>query len=864
MKFRLCKLAAVLVMLVCAACGEPRPTSNPRFKPRNPADVDGKAPKLHQAAALPSVVIAELASEQSEVYFARNNTRGLLLTRKRGRWLTGPVFVDRGDEAVPDEQPRLREVAVAPDERTPFALRGVADGFVLAWVVPVQAGGEVWAMGLDAKGVGRGKAKKISRAYENVTWVDVMVHQSEATVLWEVRRGEKSDVFLAPWTKGKMTPIVAASDASGWHATASQAGIAVTWVSEAGRVTFVEVAKNGTRSTPLSLTQEASAVIDVQVAALNDLYIVAWTNRADSDPHVHLAEVSIGGTLSKAAAPATPPVGGQALVALLANEDHSRALLAWEADIGVGKAARPIRLDMRDRDGVSASATLEFHAPADVPQFVADGTGFTALTFAPARYRNMDASAEPPIAPVFVRLDRDLRVRAAEPIRIDELAERGVGVPGVPQSVHGLHCEKDLCSLIATSKGTPALLSLVTLPKRRSVWLAPSSRLKLSEPPLATALDTLADVDGSIADMSAVTLADGRQLVAWVTHFTGKGDGPAPPGATLAYRFIEGGKRGPIVVLSENAISIGGVKALALPEKKKRRANDPVALLAWAGPNSGSSQVYITKLSRKGKKLLQKTVTKVKRKNKSGALPNEVYDIDLVRTPKGNLVCTWADTRDGTPEIYAARLNANLVRKNQDRRITTSNGPSMEPAALVVGELIYITWSEAEADGKPADIRAAVFDGGLTPLPYKARISSTPSHSRSPKWVGTSKEALAISWIEDGDGARLVAVSGEAEALSDARKLSLTGGAAVTSTTIHCDATRCRGMLAAAYGGTLRLGAFDTQRSLGTPVQSVPLATLAGGAASDADLTSPVDLGSVVFLHGMSSGVRIRRLGLRW
>ncbi|MCA9570836.1 MAG: molybdopterin-guanine dinucleotide biosynthesis protein MobB, partial [Myxococcales bacterium] len=36
-----------------------------------------------------------LASPETEVHFARNGARGLLLSRRGGRWLTGPVDVDR-------------------------------------------------------------------------------------------------------------------------------------------------------------------------------------------------------------------------------------------------------------------------------------------------------------------------------------------------------------------------------------------------------------------------------------------------------------------------------------------------------------------------------------------------------------------------------------------------------------------------------------------------------------------------------------------------------------------------------------------------------------------------------------------------
>jgi hypothetical protein len=368
----------------------------------------------------------------------------------------------------------------------------------------------------------------------------------------------------------------------------------------------------------------------------------------------------------------------------------------------------------------------------------------------------------------------------------------------------------------------------------------------------------------ALADVSSVTLSDGRQLIAWVTHHAQtREQGPAEPGATLAYRFIDGGKAGAVHVLSERAISIGGVKAIALPTGEHPKKNDAVAVLAWAGPNAGSSQVFVTKIGATGAKLLQKTVTAVTRKGaKDGAPPNEVFDIDIALTDKGNMVCTWSDTRDGNAEIYAARLDGNLQRRNADRRMTTTPGPSLEPAVVVVGEQILLAWSEAASDGAPAEVLFMPLDGGLEPSRQSARLLETATHSRGVQWVGTERGALALSWLEDGDGARFVALDDGGAVRGVPRKLTLSESAALSSLSMRCTARGCRGVVAASVSRQLLFGGFETTLDAGGAVRARSMAALTSGGADPA-LSSSVDVGSIFFVDN-GEGVRLRALHLVW
>lgn len=873
-----CALVGALSSL---ACGPTEPAKNPRFdlSKRGKQDATATAANLEGPPGLPAVIIAELASESTEVHFARNGNRGLLLSRKDGRWLTGPLVLDQ-DEAVPSDQPELADVAPAPAEPGPLALVPKGEGFLLVWARSSQAGEEVWAQALTADGQAEGEARSVSASYPEVRWVDALVADGGATTLiWEVRRGETSDVYVASWSLASMgAPKRIAEDAIGWHAAGGRRGAGIAWVSgrgDQGTAHFVAVGTDGQIGKPITLSPRgpggptAAALPDVQVARVGDGYLTAWTDESRTDPHVWLARVTGAGTLAGDPGPALPPVGGQAFLAIVAAEDHSQALLAWE-HAPVTRERRRVELTILDGSGTpGARAALELHGGASAPHVVPDGRGFAALTLAPLRHAS--ASPDPkgdPLGPVFVRFDEGLGVRSAEPIRVAALQGQSVGAAGVPAQVHGLSCAGGLCSLLATGSGEPALLALVSLPLREALWRAPAERLGPTEPPEATALEGLAMMDAPLADIDATKLHDGRTLVAWVTHFAGKSDdasvGPAPPGATLAYRLIdEDGTLGKVRVLSERAISIGGVDVEPLPKSDKG-----IAVLGWAGPNNRASQVYLTVLDDQGDKLRQKTLTKVNRpQNKE--LPNEVYDVAIAVRDDGGVVCTWADTRDGNPEIYVARANRHLERRDRERRLTENTTMSVEPAITIANGRVLVAWTDGPSDDSDLFLRALDPDK-LVPAGPANRVHDGEGRTRSPGWAGAESGALTLNWLdESADGStkslHIVALDDSGKAITAVREIALPGSTTITSSTIRCTSERCRGVVSALGGSVLRLGAFDTQRKLGGPVRGKQLLTLPMGTAQDVGLSSPsTDVDTAYFVRDRAEGALLRRLRLRW
>jgi hypothetical protein len=862
---------AALLCLSVAACGPGEPAKNPRLDLKGkPVPTVSEGPKLPGPPALPSVIIAELADASTEVHFARNGARGLLLSRKGGRWLTGPVHVDR-EQAVPGDHPKLRDVAPAPAERAPLSLVAFGEGFLLAWSRPTQGGDEVWAQELTVEGEAVGQALRIGKPHPEIRWVDAVVDRAKATLVWEVRRGDSDEIHAVAWSPtAPATPQVIAEDVLGWHAVAGPDGTAIVWVKgtgDKGRAMMVTLGKDGRAGKATALTPKATAFPDVQLTRVGSQLLAAWTDERTLDPHVWLARLDGRGALVGETAPAVKPVGRQSLVALTSTEDHTRGLLAWEEG-PTAATGRQVEMAMLGADGRLGTerAALELHGEAAAPHIVPDGKGFAALTLAPLSRADEPAADQPAVGPVFVRFDGRLAVRSAEPIRVDGLAEQGVGQAGVPAAVRGLSCAGGLCSLLASGGGSPALLALVNLPIRRGMWRAPVAPVVTNEPPTAEMLSAVAEIDAPLADLAAVRLHDGRTLVAWITHFAGQAGqaGPAPPGATLAYRFVAAdGTLSEPTVLSKRAVSIGGVDLVAMAAGDKG-----VAVLGWVGPSNKASQVYLTKIDSKGGKVRQKVLTRANRRQK-GELPNEVYDVDLVARKDGGVIATWTDTRHGNPEVFVARVNGSLERRDRVRRITDNATASVEPTLALVDDQLMLLW--ADGSGAESDLfLRTLHPDKLVPKGPAVRLHDANGRCRAPRWAGESADRLAVHWIEESaedesSKLRLVALDPRGRTITAVRDVTLPRVAQITSATVGCTPDRCRGVLSGAAGDVLEIGAFETRRELGGPVRSHTVARLEGATAQDLFLSATTeDLGVVLFVRDRANGSVFRKLDLRW
>ncbi|WP_437326383.1 hypothetical protein [Sorangium sp. So ce381] len=748
--------AALALSLGCSGAA-PAPVARPPRVVKTPP-AQPKAPE--GPPLLPARVIAELDDEDTTSYFARRGDEALLLYAAGGRWRTRALGADgapRGDAV--DAGPVAADVPVA-------ALRATPQGYIAAWIEQIDGSRAVRVLALDPAGKPSAPASLVAQTAEEISWLDVLPNAQGALVLWEMPREAQGDaaradvarvdVVMTVVAQGKgaaikpTAPASVAREVLGWHAVATERGAAVALVlppaaprgrgegkparkaaaedaaedAKLGPVALVEIDAAGKVSSPVVVSPEPTAQIDVEIAFVGGRYLLTWTDERDIDSAVYLAAVEPGGKVVVAPRQATPPSGEQALVSLVAPSQGGggRALLAWEdllrargGDVGGAGARGPgrlIHLASVGPDGTLGAerAALVFSASGP-PDLAADGDGFAAVTLAPATLKMArDGAAAPPVWPTFVRFGPDLSVRAAEPVRAAPFA----ATDGVPYLVRGLTCHAGACATLASAApgpqpggaaGARAALALVSLPVRESAWRAPAFREDKDPPPRATAVRALAEGD-PIAKVAAVELDGGAALSAWVTYFVEGASDAAPRGqdvsATLAVRAASPGGLGKLNVLSQKASSLGGVAIAAAPplpaDAKGKGAVQGESVIAWVARERGETQVYLTKVDATGAKVAQKKLTTAPRKKQGGAA-SEASDVAIAYDGAGGFIVAWIDTRDGNAEVYAARVDRALNRTAPDRRITNAPLDAAEVQIAVRGQEAWLVWSDARPGG---------------------------------------------------------------------------------------------------------------------------------------------------------------------
>ncbi|MBM4375834.1 MAG: hypothetical protein FJ095_12175 [Deltaproteobacteria bacterium] len=862
--------------LIAAACAPKEPPLAAPKVPLPPMRSEAVPPLV--PVAMPATVVAELKTPERELRFARNGERALFATRSSGRWLVGPVRLDR-DGAAALAPSGLRAVHPAA-EGSPAALERHGDGFILAWVEHELAGGEsrILALELDADGTARGAASVVGRVSSTVSWVDL--HDAGATtfVLWDATRGAAHEVAVAALRGTVATAPVALDGGRGWHAVGARDAL---WFAstrggdnaDAGQVNVTLVSASGAALTkavhPVSGT--ATALDDVQVASVGAGAVVAWSDRRDDDLRVYLSTVSRDG---KASPPrALDRVVPRALVGLAASEDGARAVIATERVGSAGGERRVLQLETLREDGTNEGAygELLFFGAGAVPALVGDGSGFATLTLAPLKQVGAAAPSLDGV-PTFVRMDRDLKVRSSEPVRIEDFGGEGE-LGGLPLDVRAPACERERCTVVARSADGSPLVAIASAPARATSWAPAARRVAPPEPPLASELSTLAVAEHPVVALDSVRLGSGKTLLAWLEDAPPTSErNRADSGAKLFVRALEAdGSAAPPVLISDKAFPDGGLDLEALP--------DGGAALAWVGPNPGP-QVFLTRLGGKGEKLQQRTVTRLPRVRSSGGpRAGFVRDLELAVDPRGGFLVAWSDLREGEGEIYLARVDARLERKGADFRVTTTPTASAEPTIAQTAEATLVAWSETAADGSQGDILVASFDAATSKLIEAPRaLAPSRGHSRTPRFA-SAPGGVALAWLEDAPvgvardkeapndddvpGLRLVSLDGRGRPLAQVTRVGLDGEVAL-DTALTCDDGACRVLFAIGEASELRLDALALAFGASIAPMRRTVATLPASAKRSPSL-SLAPGGSHAFFVDARDGVqRLRQLGLSW
>lgn len=829
--------------LGCAGAGEAP-------EPRRPVPPRPASELPSTARAFESVRFASVPAGTFGPYVADAKTGGVALwasSHEKGRAWFGVAFDTQGN---PRGAPQ--RLAKAPDEVGLAMVEPSLAGFTLLGTHESGPSTYLDTLELDAHARARAQPLRLSEVSGEVVWIDLVTTSKGSLALWGVKSPEGADLFAALVGGEKLQPAPIVKGARAWQAAALGSGAAVGVVA-GGKVFVQTLDEHGAPATRVAVTQTPTASAALDMVPVGADLLLAWSDEADGDAKVQLAAVDRSGKLLGPPKP-LPTLGDHALVRLVPPHPGSeRAYLAWESLLDRPAEGRALVLAPVSRDGSvgEARATLD-HAAKDgsMPELAATASGLAALTLAKACSRGKDCKGAP-LLPTYVELDAELRVTASEPLTLSSL--RG----DAPDLAWGLSCNAKPCRVLAAQAVAPTPVWAVKAVAKPSDFVPAARRAEKSTPPRVAALELLAKTD-MLSDVALTKLGQ-SSLAAWVTYFDPAAPWerltkPAPDGkldpvrALLQVRAVpDSGAALAVETISLRARSLGGV-ALAPAQSAPAEA-----LLGWTAIDFKQPQVFLTVLDEKGKKLRQRMLTRA---------PGEKSDVALAGLADGWLLA-WVDERSGDAELYAARVNRQLMNVGPEKRITNAAGAASDVALLVKGQAVLAAWSDARDKERPGvgDIYVASLKSADASISGGERlVAKTPKHSRSPALAPKGDGAL-LAWIEEspsGSGeaeARIVEIAADGAPAESSSAVELPGPPSALA--LDCRDDRCRVLVALQRGGASELWVAEWPRGKAVRLMSL---------SSPAPLTiAPGFFGREALLaDGDRSQGRARRVLIDW
>jgi hypothetical protein len=161
--------------------------------------------------------------------------------------------------------------------------------------------------------------------------------------------------------------------------------------------------------------------------------------------------------------------------------------------------------------------------------------------------------------------------------------------------------------------------------------------------------------------------------------------------------------------------------------------------VAWADwKSSGASfEIYFARLDTSGNKIGGDSSV-----SDSGPWPAYAYNPSLVWTGLEYGVA-WQDFRDGNWEIYFARLDASGTRIGQDSKVSNSTVDALEPSLVWTGSAYGVAWIDRR-DGSD-EIYFARLDAVGNKIGTDVRVTSTTIDSNLPSLAWTGSE-YGVAW----------------------------------------------------------------------------------------------------------------------
>ena len=416
---------------------------------------------------LPAFVVAEVPS----------GTQGPVVTSRDDKALVAwaesaeNVWRFRAAAIVPQvaKVAPVIEVGAAPENLELLFLRYLDDsGAILAYThVDTNGGHRFSAMLLDDQGRARSEPVLLSVSSEALLWIDVVSTPKGPLVFWASSRSDRADVRSAALNREGAIRAAAhdvMSDLRAWQVAPSAKGAALATVRAIankpnGPVSLTFLDDTGMPvDRSIAVTNSESAELDIDVAAIGDNFVVAWTDRQAGDSRLYAAAVSQTGQMAAPAHPLTAPLGDQSLVKLTVSPKSKRGYLLWENLLAPDPIRRLQAASIDEKSQLSNNrVSIAYPGASDrSPEVSASSQGFSLITQIPVATLRQSAAAarldlsfdneEPTTVPTLVSLTDTMEVKCVAPMLL-------ASKPIVPNLVWGLHCGKGDCFALAALSG---------------------------------------------------------------------------------------------------------------------------------------------------------------------------------------------------------------------------------------------------------------------------------------------------------------------------------------------------------------------------------------------------------------------------
>jgi hypothetical protein len=759
-------------------------------------------------------------------------------------------------------------IGEAPSQLGLVTVRPLHEGFALLSTHKTSDGEVLDLSILSAAGARLTGPTSLGRSERTLLWIEAIPSPRGEQVLWAASSGGKAEIWSAQVTdKGELggSPHLLARDAGAWQAVAFGAGVAlsVTHVGKGKTHGPIELSLiNGPEvAPPIVVNPEISADLDLDMASLGDRLVLAWSDHRGGENRVFSAAVDASGKIIAGAAPATPPLGEQAVLRVVPPASGSqRGYLAWESLAAPVAHYRSFEIAEFQGNGRVSSprGTFEYwKMDGSMPEIAATPGGVAALTLAPICARGAECTESSPVAPEFVEFDLGFAVHGTEPLWPEGAAS--------PLSLAwDLVCPGSTCFALSAQSGLPAAVGLTRLEHLSETYRTPAERVELPPPPRVVSDEALAET----APLSQIawTQTNAGSLLAWLTDFD-----PTTPWVKLKKPTTDGryeplraridvqsfaasepfsALAGP-ETLSLRAHSLGGVALSGSPAQ-------PDTLAAWAGLDGGQPQVFLTLLDKFGKKLTQRMLT-----HKNGELS------DLALTPSGkDYLIAWVDERSADPEVYATKVNHALSRIAPEQRITQARGAATDLSLVPTGTGALLVWADARESelAGSSDIYAAALRGSdAARTANETCLQKTRGNSFGPVARAYGTGAL-VAWLEsaaeNGSGeaahANLAVLDDAGRVVGSVQSVAVGSGTPIT-VGLDCSQEVCHAVVAVDENARSALYAVTVRD--GRASNAVRIRSSSNAPSSVAPL---VHEGSVYVAEVQQDRAHLRRLLLEW